>query len=137
MLPNSPTVRKISIIFGGLTSSILSCLAFMVFALWLSNGGFFAAFIAFSGLCGGVAMWSAITDTRIAERSWRLATIAGLAAGIFSVVQMSIWMGLWEDIFFTVFDLILLFLFASSALVGTYHLIRLIQYEVRSRPPQP
>ena len=84
--------------------------------------------IALSGLYGTVALWRALFDTNTASRLRRMLTFLGLAFGVVAATLVLI--PVWRDLF--MFTGLLLSLI-SMVLVGTYHLVRLVQLEVRSR----
>ena len=148
MLPNSRTVKFISVVFGVLPS-FLFCVLILILLLpgllsLLLTGGFTEgcdptdsscfnlsppfATVALLGFYGTVALWRALFDASTANRSRRTLTVLGLVAGI--AAATSVLISFWQTL--VVFAPVLLFLI-GMILVGTYHLIRLIQYEVRSR----
>ena len=133
MLQDLPITRLVSFIFGGLTSLILSCFAFLLLTVSLSSEPVapFLTLPALLGFYGTAAIWAAITDAYTSKRWGRLAVILGLISGISAIVLI------YAQLWFVIIPLypIALCTFGSTT-VGIYLLVRLIQYEVRSRPPQ-
>ena len=143
MLPNSRVVKLLSGIFGAAPSFCLSMpiavfLLFVVTDVFTDNCeptddscfsfGLSSVVFALFALYGTVALWMVLFDENTISRFKRIVTALGLVVGIAAAT-----LGLIDfstsGFGLSVFTLSLL----SCLSVGSYHLIRLVQFEWRSR----
>ena len=142
MLPNSRVVKLLSGIFGAMPSFCLSIPVVMLLLISASTWGnscepvddscfgFDPSFVivGLSSLYGTAALWMVLFDTNTVNRLRRILTALGLVAGVAAATLTLV------GFFTSGFGLNVLTLGLLSCLsVGSYHLIRVVQLEWRSR----